>query len=97
MGLSKAWIELQRLVESRQRFIILTGQAQGSSECTVAKTIKIIERHGITCLMQRRFQSRRAIFWLVMKCALQIHVAESAMTTCEIRICRYRTLKVSFG
>ena len=95
--LRKAWIELQGYIESRQRFIILMGQTQGSSERAVAKTIKVIERHGITRLAQRRFQSRRAILWLVNKGALQIDVAESAMAACEIRICCDRTLKISFG
>jgi hypothetical protein len=73
------------------------GQAQGSSECALAKTIKVIERHRITRLAQRRFQSRRAILWLVNKGALQIYVAESAMAACEIRIGCNRTLKISFS
>ena len=60
--LRKAWIELQGYIESRQRFVILMGQAQGSSECAVAKTIKVIERHRITRLAQRHFQSRGRSF-----------------------------------
>ena len=86
IGLRKAWIELQGYIERRQRFVILMGHAQGSSERAVAKTIKLIERHRMTRLAQRRFQSRRAIFRLVNKGALQIDVAESAMAACEIRI-----------
>jgi hypothetical protein len=73
------------------------GQAQGSSEGALAKTIKVIERHRITRLAQRHFQSRWAILWLINKGALQIDVAESAVATCELRICCDRTPKVSFG
>ena len=79
IGLRKAWIELQGYIERRQRFVILMGHAQHSSERAVTETIEFIERHRMTPLAQRLFQSRRAIFRLVNEGALQIDVAESAM------------------
>ena len=81
----------------RQRFVILMGRAQDSSERAVAKAIEVIERHRMTPLAQRRFQSRRAIFRLVDKRALQIDVAERAMAACEIRIGVDRALEIGFG
>ena len=97
IGLRKAWIELERYIERRQRFVILMGHAQDSSERAVAKTIELIERDRMTPLAQRRFQPRRAIFRLVDERALQIDVAERAMAARKIRIGGDRALEIGFG
>jgi hypothetical protein len=97
ISLREAWIEFERQVDGRQCFVVLTRQAQRPSEGTVTKAIKLVERHGDTSLAQCRFQSRRAIFWIVIKRALNIDVSERAMAACEIRIRRDRTLKIALG
>src|ERR1700754_4425158 len=77
--LRKAGIEFERYIERRQRLVILVGHTQHPPERAMAKTIEVIERHGIASLAQRRFQSRNPILRLVNKGTLQIDVAERAM------------------
>ena len=60
----------------------------------MAKAIKVIERYGEARLPQCSFQTRGAVFRIVIKRTLNIDVAERSMAASKLRICCDRSLKI---
>src|SRR5262249_31735861 len=97
IALREAGIELQRQIDSRERFVIPMRQAKSPTKYAMAKTIKVVERARKTRLLQRGFQPRRPILRFIDKGALHVHIAQCTVTARELRICRYRAFEISFG